>query len=99
MLHLCHKPEALLLRDQIISKVELLELNKVCVFVKHLSVECREFVSRKREPFKLHFPFHYITNDPENYSLSFYLVSSNDYIKDKHYAMDNTTSYRDALRL
>ena len=36
----------------------------------------------KREPFKLHFPFHYITNDPENYSLSFHLVSSNDYIKD-----------------
>jgi hypothetical protein len=53
MLHLCHEPEALLLRDQIISKVELLELSKVCVFVKHLSVECREFVSRKREPFKL----------------------------------------------
>ena len=46
MLHLCHEPEALLLRDQIISKVELLELNKVCVFVKHLSVECREFVSK-----------------------------------------------------
>ena len=36
----------------------------------------------KREPFKLHFPFHYITNDPEINSLSFYLVSSNDYIKD-----------------
>ena len=53
MLHLRNKPECLLLRHLVIPKVKLLQLNKVSILSKHLSMESSELIPAKVKSLEL----------------------------------------------